>query len=100
MNLRDITDAIKAGERARVREAFSALVAYPERGRIETSSPGLLIIALGRTCDDLISDDQEMPAATCDALDLPRGSTFGFGAAKAKRDKTRLSKLLIETFAA
>lgn len=92
MNLRDITDAITAGDRETMRKGFRALV--DPHATVEASSPGMLVVALNRL-GAAMKDDAEMPPATCAALDLPAGSTYAEGAAQAKRDASRLARHLM-----
>lgn len=99
MNLRDITDAIAGDDLETMRQAFRALVDYPNEERIEASSPGLLVVALNRVCAALKHDASTMPRATCDALDLPQGSTYAAGVVKARADQIRLSRTIVARFA-
>lgn len=96
MKLRDITDAIGGGDKPTLRRAFRSLVSIPREAEIETPSPGLLVVALNRLCAVLNGDGAEMPSETCAALALPAGATFGQGAVAAKREWTRLSRLIVE----
>lgn len=94
MKVRDITDAIAAGDRETMRLGFRALVDSREDAVLATS-PGLLIVTLNRLSVALGDDDAAMPPETCTALDLPTGSTYAQGAAQAKRDGARLARRLM-----
>lgn len=95
MNLRQITDAIIGDDRETMRQAFGRLVAYPETGRVEAHSPGMLVVALNRLCGALADDGAAMPPATCIALGLEPGAIYGQGVARAKRDWTERVRLLM-----
>lgn len=94
MNLRQITDAIIGEDRETMRQAFGLLVAYPEAGRIEALSSGMLLVALNRLCGALADDRAAMPPATCLVLGLETGARYSMGVAQAKRDWTRLARQL------
>jgi hypothetical protein len=94
MKLRDITGAITDGNLPAVRQAFSLLVG-PEASQIEAQSPGFRVVALNRVCGALAADAEVMPEATAAALELPTGSTYVAGAAKARRDSARLARRLM-----
>lgn len=100
MNLRDITQAISDDDLPVIRRAFRALVDYPNEGRVAASSPGLLIVAMNRVCVALDGDVEPMPDPTCLALGLPVGAVYNAGAATARYDRTRLSKMLMDRFVA
>ncbi len=70
MNLRQITDAIIGEDRERMRQAFGLLVVYPEAGRVEALSPGMLVVVLNRPCCALADDSAAMPPETCEMLGL------------------------------
>ncbi len=93
MKLRDITDAITDGDTSTMRRGFRALL--DPHAAVEASSPGMLVVALNRLCAALKVDQAEMPAATCDTLDLPPGSTYAEGTATAKREGARLARRLM-----
>ncbi|CAH1656958.1 conserved hypothetical protein [Hyphomicrobiales bacterium] len=92
MKLRDINDALAAGDRETMRQGFRALV--DQHARVEASSPGMLVVALNRLCTALKDDQAQMPPAICGALDLPAGSTYADGTTQAKRDAPRLARHL------
>ncbi|MBN9438337.1 hypothetical protein [Bosea sp. (in: a-proteobacteria)] len=96
MNLRQITDAIIGEDRETMRQAFGLLVAYPEAGRVEALSPGMLVVVLNRLCGGLVDDSAAMPPATCLALGLEAGANYAQGAAQAKRDWTRISGAIVQ----
>jgi hypothetical protein len=98
MNLREITDAITAGRKATVEQAFCKLVAYPDEGHIEATSPGLLVVALNRVLADLACDENPMPAAACAALVLPEGSSFIVGVVMAKHMRTDICRRIVDRF--
>lgn len=95
MNLRQITDAIICDDRETMRRAFGVLVAYPEAGRVEALSPGMLVVALNRLCGALAGDSAAMPTATCVALGMEAGAIYAQGAAQAKRDWTERVRRLM-----
>ena len=95
MKLHDITDALTDGDTSTMRRGFCALV--DQHDTVEASSPGMLVVALNRLCVSLKNDQAELPAAICAALGLPCGSTYAQGSAAAKRDATRLARLLMAT---
>ncbi|MGO4666589.1 hypothetical protein [Bosea sp. 2RAB26] len=76
------------------------LVGYPDVGRIDATSSGFLVVALNKVCAALNCDDAVMAAETCDALRLPRGSSYANGVNVARLERTRISQRLIERFAA
>ncbi len=94
MKVRDITDAIAGDDRETMRQGFRALV-DPHEDNIEASSPGVLVVALNRLNVALADDGARMPPETCTALDLPAGATYAEGAARAKRDSSRLARHLM-----
>jgi hypothetical protein len=98
MNLREITDAINAGRKATVEQAFCKLVTYPDEGRIEASSPGLIVVALNRVLADLAYDENPMTAAACKALILPEGSSFIVGVVMAKHMRTDICRRIVDRF--
>lgn len=96
MNLRDITDAIGGDDKPTLRRAFVALVSPSPSQEVEASSPGMLVVALGRVCTALKNDDEPMPKDVCASLAIPVGVTFGAGAAAAKLAWPRLARALID----
>lgn len=95
MNVRDIAAAIAADDRPAMRLAFCNLT--EGRGRdIEASAPGFLVVALNRLAVALADDAALMTAAACETLGLPYGSTYAEGSTRAKRESTRLARLLTE----
>jgi hypothetical protein len=97
MNLRQVTDAIAAGDRPTMRLAFRSLVSPLGEEAVEASSPGMLVVALNRLCSALADDGAVMPPATCQALGLEIGATYRHGATQAKCHSTRLARQLIAT---
>lgn len=97
--LQEITAAIQADDKQSVRQAFRALVSYPHDGRIEASSPGMLVVTLNRVSAHLASDGALMPPGTCEALGLSPGSSYAAGVTEAYRERTRLSRQIIDRFA-
>jgi hypothetical protein len=95
MKLKDITDALTAGNAEAMRLGFRALV--DPHATVEASSPGMLVVALNRLSAALKDDGAEMPPATCGALDLLPGSTYADGSAAAKREGPRLARHLMAT---
>ncbi|MGW9331610.1 hypothetical protein [Bosea sp. NPDC055594] len=83
MNLRQITDAIIGEDRETMRQAFGLLVVYPEAGRVEALSPGMLVVVLNRLCGALADDSAPMPPATCKALEL-EAATYAAGVASVR----------------
>lgn len=95
MKLRDITDAITAGDRLTMRRAFRSLVVSPREDDIEASSPGLLVVALNRLCVALADDSAVMPPTTCEALGLKNGASYGQGSAATKAQWSRVSRAIV-----
>lgn len=96
MNLRQVTDAIAAGDRPTMRRAFRSLVSPLSEEAVEASSPGMLVVALNRLRRALADDSAVMPPATCQALGLEAGANYAQGAAQAKRDWARISGAIVQ----
>lgn len=95
MKLRDITEAISSSDRETMRQGFRALV-DPHEDRMESTSPGLLVVALNRLCAALQKDAHPMPDDVSQFLNLPIGATFGSGSARVKADWAIFSRRLVE----
>ena len=96
MKLRDITDAIGGDDKPTLRRAFRSLVSSPPEEEVEASSPGMLVVALNRTCQALASDTAAMQPDTCEALALPRGASYAQGAVAVKQHWQAISLRIVD----
>ncbi|MGW9333408.1 hypothetical protein, partial [Bosea sp. NPDC055594] len=58
-----------------------------------------MVVTLNRVSAHLASDGALMPPGTCEALGLSPGSSYAAGVTEAYRERTRLSRQIIDRFA-
>lgn len=92
MKFQDIKAAIEQRDQSTIRDVFRRLAAFPDEGEIEVGSAGLLQISLNIVREALRFDAGVMPRGTCDALDLPAGSSYAAGAQAAEVQASRLAR--------
>jgi hypothetical protein len=87
----DIKDALAANDSNALRQAFRALVDYPKEAAIVGLAAGNAMATLDALVERLWGDYSQLPAGTCEALNVLPSSRYCDGATMVANSRQRFA---------